>query len=372
MRKDPAERVFWGDIHGHSNESDGAGASEDYFRYARDVAGLDFTSLTDHDDCLVGAPAKWERVKQLTEQFNAAGAFATLLGFEWSSQTFGHRNVYYRGKEGSVFSYRDDASDTPRKLWKLLAPFECIVVPHHPSGIYMPMSMGFATVDWSRANDDLERLVEIFSCHGNSERLGDDDNFTLLAAGGHFVQDALDIGRRLGIMASSDSHNGHPGLTGHYDYCHYDPEAKTDWVRLYPRNQKISRPSRDKMRGCLTAVYAGELSREAVYDALKARRCYATTGIRPIVAFSVNGVPMGSVAKRTGVREIEASVVSSQRIRSMDVFRGEEIVERLTPDRDEATLRSSDQEDVPPGTFYYLRVTEESGDKAWTSPVWVA
>ena len=372
VRRDPGERIFWGDIHGHSNESDGAGSSEDYFRYARDVAGLDFTSLTDHDDSLAAAPAHWERTKELTQRFNASGEFVTLLGFEWSSQAFGHRNVYYRGEDGPVFSYRGETSNTPRELWKLLEPYECIVVPHHSPGIYMPLSLGFASMDWSRANDDLERLVEIFSCHGNSERLGDEDNFALLTAGGHFVEDALSMGRKLGLLASSDSHNGHPGLTGHYDYCHYDPEAKTDWVRLYPRNQKIKRPSRDKMRGCLTAVYASELSREAVYDALKARRCYATTGTRPIVSFSVNGAPMGSITTLTDAREIEASVVSSQGIRGMEVFRGEDVVERLQPESDEGTLYFTDREDVPRGTFYYLRVIEESGDKAWTSPVWLA
>jgi len=42
-------RVLWGDLHGHSNLSDGSGSAEDYFRYARDIAGLDLAVLTDHD-----------------------------------------------------------------------------------------------------------------------------------------------------------------------------------------------------------------------------------------------------------------------------------------------------------------------------------
>ena len=41
-------RQLWGDLHGHSNFSDGTGLPEDFFLYARDAAGLDFAALTDH------------------------------------------------------------------------------------------------------------------------------------------------------------------------------------------------------------------------------------------------------------------------------------------------------------------------------------
>ena len=44
-----APRLLFGDLHGHSNLSDGTGTPEDYFRYARDVAALDVAALTDHD-----------------------------------------------------------------------------------------------------------------------------------------------------------------------------------------------------------------------------------------------------------------------------------------------------------------------------------
>ena len=42
-------RVYWGDLHGHSNYSDGSGVPEEYFTYARDVSALDVAALTDHD-----------------------------------------------------------------------------------------------------------------------------------------------------------------------------------------------------------------------------------------------------------------------------------------------------------------------------------
>ena len=371
VKETPCEFIYWGDIHGHSNESDGAGSSEDYFRYARDVAGLDFTSLTDHDTTLVADPARWERIIRLAEQFNAPGAFVTLHGFEWSSRTHGHRNVYYRDAPGPVFSSREEEINTPEKLWRLLGGYRCLVVPHHAPGLRFELPGGMAVMDWSHENDRMERLVEIFSCHGNSERLWNEDVFGLLPSGGHYVQDALDMGRRLGLIASSDSHNGHPGLSGLYDHSSYDPELRLAHVSHLPQVPHYQRVPADRMRGCLVAVYAEELSREAVFDALASRRCYATTGTRPIVAFCVNDAPMGSSIPPAERRRIEARVIAGQPIRKIELFRGTEVIASVEPESDEAELRHVDAGSVPEGTFYYLRVTQRSGDLAWTSPVWI-
>lgn len=372
VKEAPDLFIYWGDIHGHSNQSDGVVSAEDYFTYARDVAMLDFTSLTDHDTGLVGQPASWDRIKTLCERFNDTGSFATLLGFEWTSQTHGHRNVYYRGSDGPAFSWMNRATDSPAKLWAALEGHDCIVVPHHPSGLWFTNPIkGLAVNDWSRAHPK-ECLVEIFSNWGNSERLGDPDNFTVLASGGHFAQDALDMGRKLGLIASSDSHNGHPGLTGLYDHAEYDPGLETGRLKYTTKDPRHNRTSPDKMRGCLAAVYAKELTREAVFDALAARRCYATTGIRPVIAFTVNGAPMGSFIQPSPRRRVQASVISSQPITCLELFRNDLVIHRVDPGSEEAVLDVTDGDDVRPGTFYYLRVVEKTGDKAWTSPVWTA
>jgi len=372
VKDDPDLFLYWGDIHGHSNESDGVVNAEDYFTYARDVAMLDFTSLTDHDTGLVANPESWQRIMDLTETFNDPGAFATLLGFEWTSQTHGHRNVYFRGNGGPALSWMDEATDSPAKLWSALEGHDCTVVPHHPSGLWFTNPIrGLAVNDWSRAHPK-ECLVEIFSNWGNSERLGDPDNFTVLASGGHFVQDALDMGRKLGLIASSDSHNGHPGLTGLYDHAEYDPRLDMDRLKYTTKDPRQNRTSPHKMRGCLAAVYAKELTREAVFDALAARRCYATTGIRPVIDFTVNDAHMGSFIERSPRRRVQASVISNQPITSVELFRNDRVIHRVEGDGEEASLDFTDDDDVPPGTFYYLRVIEQTGDKAWTSPVWIA
>ena len=82
-------RVLWGDLHGHSNYSDGTGLPEDYFVYARDVAALDVASLTDHDhwgmQFIDRHPELWGDIRVQTARFHEPHRFVTLLGYEWTS-----------------------------------------------------------------------------------------------------------------------------------------------------------------------------------------------------------------------------------------------------------------------------------------------
>ena len=108
------------DLHGHSNLSDGTGTPEDYFRYARDVAGLDVAALTDHDHW--GMPFLDEQPRALARdprrdatRFHAPGRFVTLLGYEWTSWLHGHRHVLYFDDDGACSSSLDPATDDPRR-----------------------------------------------------------------------------------------------------------------------------------------------------------------------------------------------------------------------------------------------------------------
>ncbi|MEN8163434.1 MAG: DUF3604 domain-containing protein, partial [Acidobacteriota bacterium] len=115
-------RVFWADLHGHSGLSDGTGTPEDYFSYARDVAGLDIAALTDHDhwgiDFLDTSPKMWAEIGEQVENFHEPGRFVTLFGYEWTSWLHGHRHVLYFEGGGEVLSSVDPRYDTPPELWQ--------------------------------------------------------------------------------------------------------------------------------------------------------------------------------------------------------------------------------------------------------------
>ena len=119
--------------------------------------------------------------------------------------------------------------------------------------------------DYRQSDPQLEPLIEMMSMHGTFN---------------WFVRQYLSHGHRVGLIAASDDHLSHPGY---------------------------SAPNRNSLaqRGGLGAVMAPERSRDAIFDAMKQRRTYATTGDRIILDVNVNGTPMGQEAEYADVREVE-------------------------------------------------------------------
>ena len=160
-------RILWADLHGHSNLSDGTGTAEDYFRYARDVAGLDVAVLTDHDHVgrrpLDATPEFWAEIRKQVAAFNDPGRFVTVLGFEWTSWIHGHRHVLYFDGDGAVISTADPAYTSPLQLWDALRGKRALTFAHHSAG-------GPIATNWAFPPDPvLEPVTEIVSVHGNSE-----------------------------------------------------------------------------------------------------------------------------------------------------------------------------------------------------------
>jgi hypothetical protein len=82
----------WGDIHAHTSYSDGVQTPADAYRHARDVAKLDFFSVTDHDPLLTFD--EWDDVRRQADAFDQPGKFAALWGIEWTTSDLGHICVY--------------------------------------------------------------------------------------------------------------------------------------------------------------------------------------------------------------------------------------------------------------------------------------
>ena len=117
-----------------------------------------------------------------------------------------------------------------------------------------------------------------------------------------------------------------------------------------------------------------ELTREAVFSAMETRRCYATTGERIVVEFEVNGHQMGEEieVKKGEKRVVKVRALGTGAIAMIDVVKnnanafvhkGKGEVEEFEW-VDEAAERETD--------YYYVRVTQEDGAMAWSSPVWVS
>ena len=277
-------RVYFGDIHTHSGqvceelENNGCGrdSREDNYRYAMGPGGLDFYALTDHEWQV--DPQKVPAYFELAQKYNRDGEFACIPAYEFTSLIYGHRNIYFKGPGGIMINSskpwgrptKDPAlSTTPAELWNALEESgrEFISIPHHPSAASHPFY-------WDSYDARYDRLVEVYSSWGSSEYYGDfprgiSDRYRSLT-----VRDALERGCRVGLIASADGHDGHPG------------NAQSPLVK----HHHIFHPNGSG----LAAVFVDELTPAAVYEALKNRSCYATTGVPINLWFAVEDNMMGS------------------------------------------------------------------------------
>jgi hypothetical protein len=357
---DAMPRLFWGDLHCHSfyhqyNEELGYGdpctSPAELFAYARDTAHLDFIALTDGRGALPDNKGWLESQQAVIDNYRS-GKFVTLKGWEVQMGTHGHRNAIYRGteiedryqheafKEATV--WMEAGSSGMRGVLDFYqGRNDVILIPHHP----------LVWMDWDVYEPNIDRLVEVYSCWGSSE-YPDNDYWDKASPTGQSVVEALNRGCRVGFVGGSDSHTGYPGRSiqdaDRYKFCRY--------------------------KAGFTGVYAEKLERESIFDALKNRFCYATTGARMIVWFQVDGTRMGSVIpteKGRSSHTIEFSVSGTDRISLIEVIRDGKTVHSIDPFRyDYQGGWTDDSDKAPAASYYYLRVTQADGNRAWASPVW--
>jgi hypothetical protein len=342
MEVGPGPRVLWADLHGHSGLSDGSGQPDDYYRYARDAAGLDVAVLTDHDHWgmlpLATHPALFDEILASTERFHAPGSFVTIPGWEWTSWIHGHRHVLHFEGKAAIKSSVDPAFESPPQLWKALEGTRALTFAHHSAG-------GSIATNWEIAPDPrFEPVTEIVSVQGSSE--SPDGPLPIYdPVSGNYVRDALSRGYRLGFVGSGDSHDGHPGLA-----------------------QLASGGS-----GGLAAIIAEDKTRDAVYAALMQRRCYATNGPRILLRAAIGGRPMGATLRASELGDHSVLYLRALAPAPLDRFEIVRSGERLAlslDHQDDIELHYP-IEKLRAGEWIYVRVVQEDGGAAWSSPVFV-
>ncbi|MFV0298499.1 MAG: DUF3604 domain-containing protein, partial [Hyphomicrobiaceae bacterium] len=286
----------------------------------RDKAFLDVMGHQGNDFQISGN--FWRDLNALTKEFDVSGAFVCIPGYEWSANTAvgGDRNVHFR-REGETIHRSshaqifdgddrlDEGSDAhdAHDLFRCLAGRDCVVAAH----------VGGRYADILFAHDQkLEAAVEVHSSWGTFEWI---------------VQDAFEAGYRVGIVANSDGHKGRPGA-------------------CYPGASFFG------SRGGLTCFLAPRLDRDAIFEAMRRRHHYGTTGarifldvtatlqsdaelfLRDPAAFDhaesrkVRRVMMGDIAKvQDDEVEISVRVVGSAPIERVEILDGDRVIECHRP-----------------------------------------
>lgn len=288
----PELQLFWGDLHsGQTQTGCGSGSLAQSYAFGRDVSGLQFMTHQANDHYVT--LDDWQHTREVTRQYNESGRFVPILGCEWSALTKdgGDRNVFYFDDEPQLrrsdrFFREADPDPTPdaRTAPEFHTAFRDlnVLVNLHVGG-------RMTNLDWYEPK--IERLCETHSTHGTVE---------------WFFMDALARGYRVGLTAGTDGVMGRPGAD-------------------HPGRRLIR-----NLRNGLTAVYARELTREALWEALQQRRCYATTGERIRLWFEVDGELMGSELQTANSPTIRFCVDGTQPIERVDLFRGVEVIQSWT------------------------------------------
>ena len=264
------ERLLHADLHNHTRLSDGDGRPQDAFASMR-AAGLDVAAITDH---AVAANAwysidedAWRLLGELAEAADEAGGFVAVRGFEWSSPSVGHMNVWGSATftlplplaaDGAPQAIAVDPGpeDDPAAIaafydWLAADPQRALVSFNHP---------GREDGRFGRFRFDarlVDRVVglEMFN-------RGDDYLFERVDVGeASPLVECLDAGWRVGLMGVTDEHG-------------------TDWG--FPAD--LGR----------TGVWARGHDRGALRNAMAERRLFATRERGLQVDAAVGSVPMGS------------------------------------------------------------------------------
>ena len=394
-------RLFWGEIHSHGHFDDGARDLDYNFRFASETACLDFAaaSIRDHfadmaagvltqysnamwpfaeafgfdwedefralSDHLLGVPegrTRWEHALAKTERYNQPGRFVTLAGYEWAASKYphlekadgieniyGHRCLYFNLADPPLLSSRSERTSTPEGLFAALRPHagRVIAIPHHPAA-HPEYATGGWTMNWRRINPDFDRLVEVFSCHGNSEYPGNPKPIPgKCGPAESFVRSAIARGIKVGIVAGTDNHEARPG------------QVDGGW---------------GNSPGGMIGVWATELTRDAIFDALYNRRCYGVSNMsRMVLDFRLAGEPMGSelALRPYRKRELAISVLGTAHIEDVQIIKNGSPWRAFKSPGSRFEHIEVDDEPAVMTDSYYVTVLQRDGEMAWSSPIWV-
>ncbi|RAI02521.1 hypothetical protein DLJ53_09510 [Acuticoccus sediminis] len=295
----------------------------------------------------------WRKMTEIVEGHDEPGRFSAIIGYEWTSNYGGgnnlHRNVIYRDGKAIADRVRPLTTfdtEIPNKLWDWMANFEettggrVLAVPHNGN---LSNGLMFATetpdgkpidAEWAAMRARFEPLYEVTQSKGTSEQhpsLAPSDefaNFEIWDKGNlnvvpktpgmiqyEYAREALKRGLKLegelgtnpfkfGLLGSTDDHTGissaeENNFFGKFPASEPGPERSTANAFDFE-----GRTIKDWQLGAsgLTAVWAAENTRASIWDAMKRKEVYGTTGPRIFVRFfgGWNFVPDDALGRNPG------------------------------------------------------------------------
>ena len=279
----------------------------------------------------------WERNNATADEFNDPGKFTAFIGYEWSSLPQGnnmHRVMIFRddaSKANQVVPFSSMDSQDAEELWKFLADYESrtggqvLAIPHNgnTSGGLMfsdrTQRDKRLTQEYAETRMRWEPLFEVTQIKGDGEahpKLSPDDEFadfenwdkanivgsiptedwmlkhmyarTALQRGLMHEQKLGANPFKFGMIGSTDAHTSlsttrEDNYFGKFSQTEPNPERYKHYVLQSLIDESLSTFSSEEVASGLAAVWARENTREALFDAMKRKEVYGTTGSRILV-----------------------------------------------------------------------------------------
>ena len=328
--------LYFGQLHAHTDISNGAGSVEEAFQYASQVDGLDFFAVTDHSDSFDNADmgaidadgadisADWAAGKQAAASVTN-GDFVGLFGFEMTwpeDKQLGHISTF----------------NTPGWQTRDQADFEN--VPTALENYYKALTSVPGSVSQFNHPDDI---------HGDFER------FDYYSPKYDAVVSLLEVAGEDGVV----------------DCGYYDRALDEGWHVAPTNNQNNHNGQWGDASEARTVVLAKSLTEEALYAAMKDRRVYATQDSDLTVYYELNGTVMGSILPKSEEAEITVflSDPTDEAIGNVEVVTDGGAV--LVSEYVETPSQVLELPASGGRSYYYLRITQPDGDVAVTAPVWM-
>ena len=328
--------LYFGQLHAHTDISNGAGSVEEAFQYASQVDGLDFFAVTDHSDSFDNADmgaidadgadisADWAAGKQAAASVTN-GDFVGLFGFEMTwpeDKQLGHISTFntpgWQTRDQEAFT---NVTAALENYYKVLT-----AVPGSVSQFNHP--------------DDI---------HGDFERF---DHYS----------------PRYDAVVSLLEVAGEDGVV---DCEYYDLALDKGWHVAPTNNQNNHNGQWGDASDARTVVLAKSLTEEALYAAMKDRRVYATQDSDLAIFYELNGTVMGSILPKSEEAEITVflSDPTDEAIGNVEVVTDGGAV--LVSEYVETPSQVLELPASGGRSYYYLRITQPDGDVAVTAPVWM-
>ena len=296
-----------------------------------DSAGFDYLGVCDHQ-AGQSIPYNWWRLQKAVDLYTIRGRFTPLYSYERSLKwPNGHRNVLFSVRGNPVLEIGDaeqsGETNTGKVLFPYLQKYGGVSSPHTSAS-------GMGT-DFRDSNAAVEPVVEIYQGYrSNFETLGAPraptrQESARFSAG--FVWNAWAKGLKLGVQASSDHVSTHISYAG---------------------------------------FYVDRVDRDAIIEAMKARRSYAATD-NGFVDLRMGDHFMGESFSSPGVLPLRVYVSGTAEIARVEVVHNNKVVYVAPGSGSEMTFNWTDNGSPHGENYYYARVTQKDGQLIWSSPIWV-